>query len=458
MNEFFFEEESGRPVPGEIYKGVVKNIIPAINSVFIDIGVSKNAYMHLDKKCGSRKIKCGDEIVVEILKDEVGDKGAKVTGNFNIPGTYSVLNTKKGKLNFSKRIENRNFIRTIKDNIIIPDEAGITIRTNAQNASLDKINGEIEKLYEVYKNVIRDANYSIKPKKLYSAQGVLGTILRDIKNDIETEVIVSDKEDYISICQWLKDTINSNIKIKLHDEKRMLFDYYGIESEILSLRNRVVELNCGGYIVIDKTEAMYVVDVNSGSNTNNKSIKETAEITNMEAAEEIARQIRLRNLSGIILVDFINIKDNTAKEKILKYLSDGFIGDKNRTEIYSFTQLNLVQITRRRRGSSIYGYLEEKYSNSFKNGNRIKLSYINNLIRNEIYRIDKEHNALNIYIELDEIYKNDILKNTEVFIEDICALNKKIYIKFLYSIDRIKIEPIIFESDLKKNKSFKIYG
>lgn len=458
MREFLFEEESGRPIPGEIYKGVVKNIVPAINSVFIDIGVDKNVYMHLDKKSGSRKIKCGDEIVVEILKEEVGDKGAKVTGNFNIPGTYCVLNTNKGRINFSKRIDDRNFIKQLKENIIIPDEAGITIRTNAQNASVDAVKKEIEELYGVYKNIIREANYSIKPKKLYSDEGVLGRILRDTDYNKETTIIVNNKEDYNEVEAWFQNASNSNIKIELHDENRMMFDYYGIEKEILSLRKRVVELECGGHIVIDKTEAMYVVDVNSGGNINNKSIKETAKKTNIEAAVEIARQIRLRNLSGIIVIDFIDINSDSIREKIISVLKKGFIGDKNTTKIYPFTELNLVQIARRRRGNSIYDYTEEKIKNIYQSGNRIKLSYVNNLIRNEIVKIDNEQGSKDIYISLSGIYKRDIMSNIKGFVEDIKALNKKVYLNFIDTEDELKVEQLLFESDIKKMQSYKIYG
>ena len=170
---------------------------------------------------------------------------------------------------------------------------------------------------------------------------------------------MDSEEDYDYIKNFSNNIIDTKISIKLHEESRSLFNYYGIEREILSLRNNKVGLNCGGYIVIDKTEAMYVVDVNSGKNVKNTSMEKTAFTTNFQAAEEIVRQIRLRNLSGIIVIDFIDMDSEENREKVLDKLNEGFVDDKNKTVIYPFTELNLVQIARRRSGKSIYEYIEE---------------------------------------------------------------------------------------------------
>lgn len=457
LKECFLEEETGEPYPGEIYKGIVKNIVPGIKCAFIDIGHKKNVYMYIDNKFKNTKLKKGEEILVQVIKEDLGSKGAKVTNAISIPGRYCVLMNLNKDVSFSKKIEDKALKEYICMNIEKPKDIGVMIRTNAAGVSVETINEEIDKLYGIYNEISNKANFSVKSGILFNAGGILGRVLRDKISGVNCKIYVDSQEDYDYIKEFSGDITDTKISIKLHEEIRSIFNYYGIERELLSLRNNKVGLNCGGYIIIDKTEAMYVVDVNSGKNVKSTSIEKTAFITNYQAAEEIVRQIRLRNLSGIIVIDFIDMDNEENRQKIMECLNEGFIGDKNKTVIYPFTELNLVQVARRRSGKSIYDYIEEDCGTCLGKGKRIKFSYICMLIRNEILRINEQRDINDIHIEIDESYKNDIKGDILGFVKNIDALDKKIYVTYKKE-EHFKVEALIFMNQIENLQISKIYG
>lgn len=458
LKECYIEEDSKEPFPGEIYKGVVKNIIPGIKCAFIDIGHKENCYMYIDRKFKNTGIKKGDEILVEVVKEAIGKKGPKVTTAVSIPGRYCVLNTLDNDVTFSKKITDEDLIAYIKNGLDKPKDIGLMIRTNAAKVTVDMINKEVAYLYKVFQDIDRKVKYSLKPGLLYKAGGILGRILRDKLDEETTKVYANNAEDYEEIESYIANAKDANVFLELHNEEIGLFQYYGIENEILKLRNNKVQLNCGGYIIIEKTEAMYTIDVNSGKNIKGESMRKTAFITNIQAAEEIANQIRLRNLSGIILVDFIDMKDEDDKGKVLNKLKDGFIEDKIKTVIYPFTELNLVQIARKRVGKLIEEYMDEPCSCCKGRGKRLKLSYINLLIKNEIERIKESNNIKHIYIELNTVYEKHVKDDIISFIKEIEALDLAVYLNFFNGEEYYKVEPLLFSNQLENLKMYKIYG
>ncbi|MBW9169829.1 Rne/Rng family ribonuclease [Clostridium estertheticum] len=458
LKECFIEEENSGPVPGEIYKGVVKNIVPAIKCAFIDIGHNKDCYMYLDEKFHNTKIKKGDELIVEVLKEAIDKKGAKVTSAFGIPGTYCVVVNMNKNISFSKKINNKDFVSLVERSLIKPKDIGVMIRTNAAQVDINTLNDEVEALYEIYKNLIKRSEYSRNPILLFSDAGALNRTLRDILDKNTFKIVLNNESDFEYTKKNTQTRSDIDVKVELHNESRMLFDYYGIEKEILSLRNHRITLKCGGNIVIDKTEAMYVIDINSGKNIKSRSLQKTAQTTNIEAATEIARQIRLRNLSGIIIIDFIDIDDPDVRKSILSVLRDGFEDDKNKTVVYPFTELNLVQIARRRRGKSIYEFIEEPCTVCGGKSSRVKLAYMQFLIRNEIFKINSEQVLLDIYIEIGEVYKKDIMDNVLEFARQIGAIENKIYVNFIPHLDKFKVESLIFANQIRNMQTYKIYG
>jgi ribonuclease G len=454
----FMEEDTKGAVSGQIYKGIVKNIVPGIKCAFLDIGLEKNAYLYMDTKLENTKLKKGEELIVEVLKEELGDKGAKVTNKFSIAGRYVALITINKSVNFSSKIDNNVFKDKVRSDIKKPEDIGLMIRTNAQWVDIESINNEVEKLYKEYKRILQEGSYSIKPKLLYSDEGVMDRVLRDNLDEHTERLVVDSPKDFEHIKKYVSNRSDVNAKVELFEENRTLFDFYNIEKDILALRNPRVNLNCGGYIIIEKTEAMYVIDVNSGKNISGRAIEKTAMHTNLEAAETIAKQIRLRNLSGIILIDFIDVNDMELKRRLIKTLEEGFSSDKNKTIIFPFTELNLVQIARRRRGKNISEFMEEDCSECKGKGRKLKNSYMFLLIKNELLKIDEEKSIKDIYIEINESYKERIEGDILTFIKDIGGMEKNIYLNFTSIEEYFKIEPLIFMNQINNVQKFKVYG
>jgi ribonuclease G len=458
LEECYIEEENDEPKQGQIYKGIVKNIVPAIKCAFIDIGHEKNCYMYLDRKFNNMNLKKSQEVIVEILKESIGDKGPKVTSAFSLPGRYVVLETLYKEIRFSSKIHDEEFKRLVINNIHKSEELGVKIRTNAEKVSIETLNEEIQRLLIIYNNILNGFKFNIKAKLLYEGEGILDKILRD-RLDSDTNKIIIDSEKYYSYIKGiLKNNTDVNCITELYTENRTLFDYFGIEKEILNLRNNKVFLESGGHIVIDKTEGMYVIDVNSGKNIKNNTIEKTVYSTNMEAAHEISKQIKLRNLSGIIIIDFIDMTNILFKQAIFDILKKSLENDKSKTSVFPFTELNLIQIARKRIGRPILEYIEEDCEACKGKGIRLKFSYLTELIRNEIFRISNSLDIENIYIQISISYEKDIFSNIESFIDNIKATEKKVYVTLVENKDYIKVEPLIFSKDIEKMQKFKIYG
>lgn len=449
LMECYIEDDIGEAMPGEIYKGIVKNVVPAIKCAFIDIGGSKNAYLYVDKK-----IKKGQEVMVEVIKEEIGDKGPKVSEAVTIPGRLVVLHTYDNEVNFSKKISDKSFKEKVIKHIEKPQEVGITVRTKAEEASIEDIQKEVEELYKKFIHIKRTFEYTLNPKRISSENSIFYRILRDVTNTNTGKIYVDTKDDYDFIKNYLEDIMS--VEIILHQENRTLFDYYGIEKEILALRGHRINLPCGGYIIIEKTEAMYTIDVNTGRNVHGRNMEKTIYETDLEAAKEAARQIRLRNLSGIIVIDFIDLKDKALQANILNKLKECFDTDSNKTVIYPFTELGLVQIARRRRGKNISDFIEEECPKCHGFGVRLKLDYISLLISNEIIKLQNENSIDNILIEINHRYKEEIQNDIFSFIMKINGLNKNIYIKYISGSGYFKVEPLLFQNQLDALKEYKV--
>ena len=452
--ESIVEEQSDEPIIGEIYKAKIKNILPAINSIFVDLGLSKEGYMYYSDDLKSKNIKKGDDILVEVVKEPLNDKGAKITHKVSIPGKYVVLNCYSHGINFSKRINDKDKKQEVLDNIKSLDNVGITIRTEGINVDIDILQKEIEKLYSEFKEIDRKMNYSTKLKKLYGEDPTLNKILRDSCSHRNTKVYVDNDADFEKVLKFINE--DQSFQVERYNGYRNLFDFYGIEKELMKLRHNKVNLNCGGYIVIDKTEAMYVIDVNSGKNIKERSFNKTILETNLEAAKEIGKQIRLRNLSGIIVIDFIDMRDRSQRDLVMSELYSSLKEDKGNVKIFPFTELDLVQIARRRQGKSVYEYMEEECARCKGKGIILKLSYIEELIKNEIIRM-KEENSIDCFkIEVDSVYRDRIKEDIFDFLRSIDGIDKEIYLDYIDGIEGYKIEPLLFQAQKENLKKLKI--
>lgn len=452
--ESIVEENKNGPIIGEIYKGRIKNILPAINSIFIDLGLDKEGYMYYSDELKAKGIKKGDEILVEVIKEPINDKGAKLTSKVSIPGKYIVLNCYEEGIEFSKRIENEEKKNQILNSIEPLKNVCITVRTEGANVNIEILKNEIAKLYDEFQNIDKKMKHSLGVKKLYGEDLTLSKLLMNSFGEEVTKIYVNNDIDFEKINNFIKG--QENIKVDKYEGYRTLFDFYGLEKELLKLRHNKVNLLCGGYIVIDKTEAMYVIDVNSGKNIKERSFNKTILETNLEAAKEIGKQIRLRNLSGIIVIDFIDMRDKSQKEIVMNALKESLKSDKGNIKVFPFTQLDLVQIARKRQGKSIYEYMEEECNLCKGRGIVLKLSYIENLIKNELVRMQEENSISCFHIEIDSVYKDRIKENIFEFIKEIDGLDKEIYLNYVDNIEGYKIEPLIFQGQKDNLKDYKV--
>ena len=448
--ESIVDEESDEPRIGELYKGRVKNIIPGTNSIFVDLGLDKEGYLYYSNELKRTGIKKGQEILVEVIKEPLNEKGAKLSTKFGIASKYMVLEKGSG-IEFSSRFKDEVKKALIEAELPVVEGAKLIVRTEAANVSIEELMHERSLLLKELDEINRRMKYSTKLGKLYGENLAISKVLRDKVGLDGANIIVNDEVDFEFIKKYIKD--DENVRLKLFDKGKNLFDFYDIERELLKLRHQKVVLPCGGYIIIEKTEAMHVIDVNTGKNIKERSFEKTILETNIEAAREIGRQILLRNLSGIIVIDFIDLRD---KAHVMRELKEALKDDGGNLKIYPFTELNLVQISRKRIGKSIYEYMEEKCPLCNGTGSLLKLSYLEGLIGNEIARYSNENGINEFFIEIEESYREKIKGDLVSFLKNIDALDKEIYINYVTGIEGYRIEPLIFQNQKKNIEKYLI--
>lgn len=349
---------------GNIYKARVKDIIPGLSCAFVDIGLAKNAFLYAgdiissDKKRGGQVfdlLKSGQDILVQVKKEAFSEKGARVTGNITIPGHFLVLLPFQGEVSISRKItdsKRREYLRSLV-NSFKPGEYGCILRTACLEADDDEILAELEELTKVWQEIQNRFCRMKTPSLIYEDIDVLERTLRDYL-DVEIHRIILNnerlRERVLSYLQH-KATICRAVLFESGD----LFEKYGLEKDIRRALRRKVWLKNGGYLIVDETEAMTVIDVNSGKYTGKDDFEDTVYRINLEAAIEIPRQLRLRCLGGIILIDFIDMKNKVNQEEIVETLKRELAKDKAHTRIIGMTGLGFLEMTRKK---SRYGISE----------------------------------------------------------------------------------------------------
>lgn len=361
--EYYFQDIDSKFILGNIYRAKVKDTLKGMEAAFVDIGREKNAFLHL-KDALSREqilskknyklkdiIKSGEDIIVQVIKEEVGTKGAKITTHISIPGRNLILTPYVNKVNISKKIKEKSEIKRLKEIMknIIKDHMGVIIRTASHGVDKSILEEEYNRLVDIYMDIERQRNFLPVPKLLYSDLDLVYKILREAYKP-NMKIIVNDKKTFENINLYFDYIKSENM---VYDSEFSVEYNSTIQKEIKGAIKRSVELKSGGYIVIDETEALTVIDVNTGKNTGVSSLEDTVLNTNLEAAAEIARQIRLRDIGGIIIIDFIDMNDNKHLEMVIKKLEEEFSKDRNRPNIVDVTKLTLVEITRKRKRNTL---------------------------------------------------------------------------------------------------------
>ena len=361
LEAFEVERSSHSHLVGNIYKGQVQNVLPGMQAAFVDIGTGKNAFMYIGDGLPQDVIKTlpkthhihiGQKIPVQIIKDAIGSKGPRATTHISLPGRNVVLMPTAAYIGMSRRITDeaeRNRLHKIAEKIC-PKGMGLIIRTVAVGQSEETLAADAKYLVRLWQSIL--ARFRLKNKGtalLYRDADLIIRIVRDSFTDDVDEFLIDDAQVYQRVIDLVK-FISPHLlaRIKLYQGAKPLFKEYGIEESLEQLGAREIELKSGGFLVIDKTEALTVIDVNTGKYVGKSNLGETVYQTNLEAAAEILRQIRLRDIGGIIIVDFIDMEKDSQKEELLSVMREMVKNDRTKTNVVDITSLGLVEITRKK--------------------------------------------------------------------------------------------------------------
>lgn len=362
--ELLCEDEDDRV--GNIYKGRIRDVLPGLSCAFIDIGYEKTSFLYVGDLRGATPdrniadlLKRGQEILVQVKKEEVTGKGARVTTNITIPGHYLVLLPFQKDVSVSRKIKDsqlreelREFLRANK-----PEKFGLIVRTAAANAPWQVLKEEMELLIETWETIRRKEASGKAPSLVYRDLDVVQRLLRDYADSATRMITVNNAETAQLVKEILgADPIGAAIPVKIIGTP---FSYFGLEGDLTRLLRDRVWLKSGGFIIIEETEAMTVVDVNSGKYTGKREFEETVLKINLEAAAEIPRQLRLRGIGGIILIDFIDMKEKSHRDDVIQLLSAALAKDKTHTRVLGITKLGLVEMTRKKSRAGLAAMVSE---------------------------------------------------------------------------------------------------
>ena len=375
LEEIYEEKDNVRRLEGNIYIGIIKDILPGMQAAFVDIGENKKTFLHIKdlipkvsnitgnknenlEKYNIKDFKKKDKpILVQVKKDATQTKGAKISTDINIAGRFIALVPNDKFITVSQKIENkeeRERLKKIVENEIKNKEVGCIIRTAAENKDIDTLKNDIEntlvkwkKIKLEYEDEISKKDREIKPKALYESNSILEKILLDTIDNGVKKIYVDDKKIYKKIVQILDDiTESSNKEVQIVESENLL-NRYDLNSQIEETKKRKIWLKCGGFITIDKTEALTAIDVNSGKFTGKENLEQTVLKVNKEASREIAKQLKLRDIGGIIVIDYIDMHDEESRKMVLETLTNELKKDRSKTQIIEFTKLDLLELTRK---------------------------------------------------------------------------------------------------------------
>ena len=363
--EYYEEDSRDLRKEGNIYLGIVKDIIPGMQSAFVDIGTEKNSFIHLKDVLPkvdetkeevkndisiSKIVKPRQKLLVQVKKDSNQKKGARVSTHITIPSKYIVLMPNTDIVTISQKIENKKeqerLIKLVKENL--DKDNGAIIRTSAEGKEKEIIE-DIKKVQNIWKKILKTSvePKSTKAKLIYKSEDLVEKMLMDLSENKIDKITVNDEEEKEKIETLIKENNEyKNIKVEIIKNKDIL-ETYEINKQIEKSQNRKVWLKCGGFITIDKTEALTAIDVNSGKYTGSNNLEQTIFKVNKEATIEIAKQIRLRDTGGIIIIDYIDMTKEEDKQKIVELLKEELKKDRSKTQVEGFTKLDLMEITRK---------------------------------------------------------------------------------------------------------------
>jgi ribonuclease G len=457
LTELYIERTKDRGIIGNIYKGKVIKVLPGMQAAFVDIGLEKAAFLYISDVYGgiedyeeiglqgeeissynpSSQIEDllfeGQEILVQVSKEPLGTKGTRITSHITLPGRYLVYMPLVDHIGVSRRIKDEKERRRLKEIIqsIKPPTGGFIVRTASEGADLDEIRNDMEFLLHIWANIQKKKDTVTAPCLIHSDLTMVLRVIRDILSPQVNRIIIDSKEGYENIISFINTYMpKQKYEIFLYENKEPIFDAYGIEMEIDKLLGRKVWLKSGGYIVIDMSEALVAIDVNTGRYVGKRNLADTILKTNLEAAKEIAYQLRLRNIGGIIIIDFIDMEREGDREKVLQTLVEATKKDRQKTNIFKISDLGLVEMTRKRTRENIARILGEPCPYCEGSGMVKSKTTVCYEIFREIERTASELGGQHIMVEVNQEVADMLYEEERAGIEELeKKLRKKIIIK-----------------------------
>jgi ribonuclease E len=360
--EHYVAKTGSTSMAGNIYLGRVQNVLPGMEAAFVDLGRGRNAVLYAGEvsydeevEGGDRRIeqvlKPGQSILVQVTKDPLRGKGARLTAQISLPGRYLVYVPDGGASGISRRLpdsERERLRKVIKE--IRPSEAGVIVRTAAEGASAEELAADLERLKKAWESIKRKSRRARPPTILYEEPELVERVVRDVFSPVEFERIVTDsKEVYERVRTYFEGVAPDLLdRLELHDGSLPLFEEHHVTEQVHKALERKIWLPSGGYLIIDRVEAMTVIDVNTGKSVGKTNLEETVVGTNLEAAVEIARQLRLRDIGGIIVVDFIDMLLAQNRNEVIRTFQEALAHDKTRSQVFDITPLGLLEMTRKK--------------------------------------------------------------------------------------------------------------
>ena len=413
--ELYVERPLHQRLVGNIYKGRVENVLPGMQAAFVDIGEERNAFFYVDDiphPRGEERVEgratiqqllhAGEEVLVQVMKDSFGSKGARLTGHITLPGRYLVLMPGLNYVGVSRRIESqeeRERLRKLMEELR-PPEVGLIVRTAAEGADQESLSNDLQFLLRLWEKIINLYKKEKSPVLLHKDIALVYRIVRDLFNDRISQLIIDDEQEYHKVLKIIG-CISPHLinRVIYYQKKEPVFERFNIEEEIERSISRMVWLKCGGYLVFDDTEALTVIDVNTGKYTGKSNLEETILKTNLEAAEEIARQIRLRDIGGIIIVDFIDMNTQEHRQQVLEKLKQKMNMDRTKSQVLGITSLGLVEIARKKVRQGISAAMQQPCSYCHGKGKVLSPEAVSNKVERELRKILNRREVEAVLIE-----------------------------------------------------------
>jgi len=375
LQEVVIERESKRGLVGNIYKGNVSRVLPGMQAAFLNIGLERTAFLHLsdilispekleqiNKSNGEVTIMDvlheGQEVLVQVIKDPMGSKGARLTTNITIPARYLVYMPNSNHVGISQKLLNEEERERIKELVSVNmgnyGDGGYIIRTVAEGIDEKALQSDMSFLKKLWDAIVEKKNTQPAGTLIHEDLRIVMRIMRDITDSKIDAIRIDSRETFKNVLKFAEKFIPELVsRIEYYPGERPIFDLYNAENEIQKALQHKIKLKSGGYIIVDQTEAMTTVDVNTGAYVGNKNLEETIFKTNLESTQAISRQLRLRNLGGIIIVDFIDMKDSEHRRQVLRAFEKALEKDNAKTTITEVSALGLVEMTRKRTRESL---------------------------------------------------------------------------------------------------------